>query len=384
MKRKIWMIIVVIFILVGHVYALEPFYFSTADYDISLYKAERPSEARNRYGEQKVQQTHEGGISKFYFEDEMVQILWTPSSSGISFYLTNKTAHSIKIIWDEASFIDEKSLGHRVMHSGVKYIDRNNPQPPTVVVRKGSVTDIIVPTDKVYWREGYFGKYISSPGGWEELSLFPDFSVSSGSEQLRAAVEKYKGKTFQILLPLQIENTVNEYIFTFKINDVVITNKVMTEGGEIRKREDRRYVNKDKGFSVAFPEGWEVKENYMGLTIVALGPFKSPYMPISLSILAHELPTNLTRSEQDLAFDNFIATLKKDPNIVIREVSNANLNNVQGKFCIYDLKNPPFKNMNFSTGRGHRMFIFAFSSEEGQFQEKRSQVEQILRSFNFE
>ncbi|GAI08971.1 unnamed protein product, partial [marine sediment metagenome] len=36
------------------------------------------------------------------------------------------------------------------------------------------------------------------------------------AEELKAKAEKYIGKTIQVLLPLQIEDVVNEYIFIFK------------------------------------------------------------------------------------------------------------------------------------------------------------------------
>jgi len=377
--------ITIIFLLTfaGRAFAMEPLYFSTADYDISLYEVERPVEAKKRYGEQRIERIQEEGIYKYYFEDEMVKISWLPSAAGLSFVLSNKTSHSIKIIWDETSYVDENGLGHRTMHSGVKYTDRNNPQPPTVVVRKGSVNDVVISSDNVYWREGYYGKYASTPGGWEQLSLFPDYRSGLGGNQLKSEAEKFKGKTFQLLLPLQIESTVNDYIFTFKINDVVITDRVMVDG-KIRKREDRKYVNKAKGFSITFPDGWETRENYMGFTVEAHVPSDNLTVAPHVGIVVQELPIDLTRSEQDVAFDNFILTLQKNPSVVIREISAAHLNNVQGKTLIYDSKQPPLKNMVFTTGSGRRMFIFSFAATEWQFQENRGKVEQILRSFNFE
>jgi len=182
-----------------------------AYYDIGLTEVERPAQAKQRYGEQKVTQIEEEGVNKYLFEDEMVKIVWIPTSSQVSFILTNKTNHSIKIVWDEAAFVDEKGISHRVMHSGVKYIDRNNPQPPSVVVRNGTITDLVIPTDNVYYVSGKYG-------GWREAPLFPASSVTA--EELRSKAQKYVGKTIQVLLPIQIEDVVNEYIFTFEVKSV--------------------------------------------------------------------------------------------------------------------------------------------------------------------
>jgi hypothetical protein len=182
-------------------------------YDIGLYEVERPTQAKERYGESKITKVQEEGVEKYYFEDDMVKIVWIPTPYQISFVLTNKTDHSIKIVWDEAAYVDENGVSHRVMHEGVKYIDRNNPQPPTVVVRKGTIVDSIFPTDYVYYVSGEYG-------GWREKPLFPTFGYTA--EGIRDKAEQYVGKTIQVLLPLQIEGVVNEYIFSFKINKVEV------------------------------------------------------------------------------------------------------------------------------------------------------------------
>lgn len=179
-----------------------------AEYDISLIEVERPAKAKQRYGDQKIEKSQEEGISKYYFEDDMVRILWLPSADKIEFILNNKTDHSIKIAWDEASFVDAMGRGHRIMHSGVKYNDRNNPQPPTVVVRHGSINDIVFPTDYVSW----------SSTEWNKLPLLSN-SQRGGRDELKANI----GKTLQVLLPLQIEDVVNDYIFTFKVNGAEVT-----------------------------------------------------------------------------------------------------------------------------------------------------------------
>lgn len=164
---------------------------------ISLREVERPLQAKERYGEQKITTVEEEGVSKYCFEDEMVRILWLPTvNSFISFTITNKTDHSIRIIWDEAVYVDVSGGSHKVMHAGVKYMDRYNAQLPSVVVRKGWLSDIILPVDNVY--------YVDS-GGWKESPLLPN-------------VEKYIGKTIQVLLPLEIEGIVHEYIFVFNID----------------------------------------------------------------------------------------------------------------------------------------------------------------------
>ncbi len=178
------------------------------NYDISLNEVERPADAKERYGEQVIDKAE----GKYYFEDKLVSIIWMLSARGISFILSNKTDHSIKIIWDEVSYVDSLGISHRVMHSGIKYIDRNNPQPPTVIVRKGTVNDLLFPTDYVRYVSGRYG-------GWTNDPLLPTASYGKTAEKLEAESRAYVGKTMQVLLPLEIENVVNEYLFIFRIDE---------------------------------------------------------------------------------------------------------------------------------------------------------------------
>jgi hypothetical protein len=192
--------------------------FITLNYDISLDEVERPAIAKQRYGEQKIIKTEEEGY-KYVFEDEMIKILWLPTSSKIAFLLENKTDYSIRIIWDEAAYVDENNHTHRIMHSGIRYIDRDSAKPPSVVVRKGKLDDVIIPSDYV----------VSGTYGWREIDLFPTEKMDVDPQQFLKESKEFIGKKFQILLPIQIEDVTNDYIFTFKIDDVNLAKKNKSE-----------------------------------------------------------------------------------------------------------------------------------------------------------
>ena len=180
-----------------------------AVYDISLKEAITPEKVKEKYGAQKISKTDSLGVTKYYFENDMVKILWLTTSSQVNFSITNKTDYSIKIIWDEAAYVDENGISHRVMHAGIRYTDRGNPQPPTVIPRKGMITDMMLPTDNVYY---------ASDAGWVETPLF--MNSAQTSDKLREVTKKNIGKTFQVLLPLQIQDVTNEYTFTFEIQHI--------------------------------------------------------------------------------------------------------------------------------------------------------------------
>jgi len=193
-------------------------------YDIVLEEVERPPEAEERYREQKISTAEEKGY-KYMFEDEMIKILWMPSSAELRFLLENKTDHSIKIIWNEAAYVSEKGKSHRVMHTGIKYINRNNPQRSSVVAGKGMITDFIYPADYANYT---YDSWVESPlqaGGWIVKPLLPNSQEGGDPQKLLNNATSYIDKTMQVLLPIQLEGVTYNYVFIFKVKDVNLAAK---------------------------------------------------------------------------------------------------------------------------------------------------------------
>lgn len=139
------------------------------------------------------------------------------------FVVNNKTDGPLKIIWDEARFIDVNGLSHRLIHSGIGYEERNDSHPPTVVAAGGTLEDFVNSADYFQWEEIH-GRSYKNQGYWRRVSFLPT-QIKGTAEELRAKAEPFIGKTFQVILALQIDNVRNDYVYTFKINKVVVTEK---------------------------------------------------------------------------------------------------------------------------------------------------------------
>ena len=181
---------------------------ATVHYDVGLKAVE--ISAQEKYRGQNIIKGEED-ISKYYFEDEIVKIVWTPSTSGgnnifgILFVLTNKSDHTVRILWNEARFIDMQGKNLRVMSvESYKLLGPRlcpaNSQSNSVVNSNETIKEGVTP---------FFCSERHNP-----TLLIDLFPTTLPIEELQ---KKYIGKTIQVILPLQIENKVDEYYFTFEV-----------------------------------------------------------------------------------------------------------------------------------------------------------------------
>jgi hypothetical protein len=55
------------------------------------------------------------------------------AAAGIGFELSNQSELPIEILWDQSSFIDIDSQSSRIVHTDVRFVDKDRPQPNTVL-----------------------------------------------------------------------------------------------------------------------------------------------------------------------------------------------------------------------------------------------------------
>ena len=101
-------------------------------YIATLAKVIKPSNSAIRYG--KTKEIKDNDVSKFSYIDNVVDLIIFATSSKFAFELKNISPNSIKIIWDEAVFVDADGSTSKVMHAGTRYSDRNSAQPATTII----------------------------------------------------------------------------------------------------------------------------------------------------------------------------------------------------------------------------------------------------------
>jgi hypothetical protein len=179
-------------------------------YNVELTQVESPENARKQYGETKIVTQNDEGTTKYSYTDDYIQIAWRVGTDRFYFDLKNRTSHTIKIDWDAISYIDIEGRTQRVIHTGTKYIDKNNAQAKTNLPRNASIVDILMPVDNII-----YSAYI----GWRVANLIPSFYDTQELQQ--AHQNQYLGRKMYILFPIEIEGITNDYIFEFNIQNVV-------------------------------------------------------------------------------------------------------------------------------------------------------------------
>ena len=200
--------------------------FYAARYGASLVEVARPTVTKQRYGATTTITL--GDSSRYKFEDGLIGLQIGVMHNAIRLRVQNRTDQSMKVIWDEASFIDLDGVLSRVMHIGVKYVDRNAAQPPTVIPAHQRLADDLFPTDRVWFRPAsahLTAAYQNGPllkPAYGATVVQQGEPVPAAPDSFTTAVRSRVGRRFAIVIPFEADGVKNEYTFWFKIDDTAI------------------------------------------------------------------------------------------------------------------------------------------------------------------
>ena len=99
---------------------------------------------------------------------------------------------SIQIDWEKAVYINPYGARKRVIHGGILYERKSDPQKPSIIRKGETLSDHLLPAENV-------NVYLYGSGGF---TVYPLFST------------REYGKSARLLLPLNINGIENDYIFS--------------------------------------------------------------------------------------------------------------------------------------------------------------------------
>lgn len=181
-------------------------------YNSTIDSVERPDDAEDRYGEYTITESDTAG---YVYEDELIQATFVSSGgSRVLGTLENKTDYSIQVRVEQGAFILPGGSSDRIMLGDMSFANRNQEVQPITIPSGATSTTIFIPQSKVDMDQyGLALSPIISPG---------EVGGTGRNNPTSADVRENMGTTYSLLLPIQIQDTVNEYTFTFKVTGAKI------------------------------------------------------------------------------------------------------------------------------------------------------------------
>ena len=134
------------------------------------------------------------------YSDGAIHIVFRPTRQQIGFTAVNQGSAPMKIDWNSAAFVDTAGQSHRIVDN----VDPAHTMAPTILLPGARVTKTVYPSSPVSHASGRDGRET-------ERSIFPN----------APAARALRGKSFSLLLPIEVAGKVQNYQFGFVIIDVV-------------------------------------------------------------------------------------------------------------------------------------------------------------------
>lgn len=148
------------------------------------------------------------------YTDEYVTLAPQVGENRINMTIVNNHNSSIRVLWDEAAYIDNRGSSHRVIHMGVKLIDKEKAQVPSVIPQGAKIDDVLAPSDGI----------VNDGGVWTYIPLADNKFTSQTSAQ--KVLTSYKTDPYttetKLLLPIEVNGNKIEYMLSFIGNDFTI------------------------------------------------------------------------------------------------------------------------------------------------------------------
>ncbi|HEX8213527.1 MAG TPA: hypothetical protein VF584_25380 [Longimicrobium sp.] len=167
---------------------------SAQGYSAPLVQVDRSPSAREMGGPDSVTQI---SPAAHRFEDAVIVADVGVQSTAVALKIRNKSASTLRLMWDDASFIESDGEAGRIMHSGVRFLERDRPQPPSIIPAGTTLTDQAIPVDRVSFSSG-------ASGSWRTAPIF-------------RRGEAVAGKRVGLLIPVDMDGKKLEYTFWFQV-----------------------------------------------------------------------------------------------------------------------------------------------------------------------
>ncbi len=136
--------------------------------------------------------------------DDKVEIVLLPGTEQFGFRIQNKGASTLKLNWDQMTFVNTSGVVDKVLGSGVRYIERAASRPPSIIPPGARMQDIFVPVSLISYSQSY-SRYSTS--SWITESILPKCPKCL----------ELVGKDVSVYFPLESDGKTLEYTMTVRV-----------------------------------------------------------------------------------------------------------------------------------------------------------------------
>lgn len=163
--------------------------------ELGLSSVQRPQDVAERWGEYTLAPADSTGYT---YEDGLIALAVVPLGGTFSAVVRNKTDHSIRLLWADASYVGPDGLSSGVVPGETRWIDMGNAPAPQTIPSRASAAISIIP------------KANANTSNQSIEDFYPYESPCSEAT----------GTTVRLLLPIEIQGVTNEYTLQFEPTDV--------------------------------------------------------------------------------------------------------------------------------------------------------------------
>jgi hypothetical protein len=138
------------------------------------------------------------------FKDKTIAVSFTVGDYSFKMRFENRSPFDVKILWDRAEYTDVSGQLHRLMHSGVRYQDRNNPIAAQTILSHSVVEQTVTPISNVFISQ--------QKKGYDVRPLFPLESDIAA---------RLKGRSILLFVPVEVDRQIVPYNFKIEITNAV-------------------------------------------------------------------------------------------------------------------------------------------------------------------
>ncbi len=138
------------------------------------------------------------------FRDKTIAVSFSVGEQSFQMRFENVTDVPVKIQWERAQYVDVTGQTQRLMHSGIRYVDRNNPIPDQTVAPHGVVEEAVIPVKNVF--------VSPQKNGYDIRPLLPlDADAAAG----------LKGKSVILFIPVEVNRQIIPYNLKIEITECI-------------------------------------------------------------------------------------------------------------------------------------------------------------------